>query len=867
MRSRLALAAVALTTVGCVRALPVDPSLLGGQAMTSSVYAADGSLLTTLHAEEDRRPLTLAEIPTVLVDAVLAAEDRRFYEHQGVDVRGIARAAVRNFESGETTQGGSTITQQLVKNTLVTPERTYQRKIREASLAMGLERSLTKDQILERYLNTVYFGQGAYGVGAAARVYFGHPATRLSVGEAAMLAGLIRSPSRADPTRHPKAAAARRATVLGAMVETGAITPAQAAKAKKEPLPRKPRHDNRRYPAGYAVQDAITTLLDDKRLGATQEERHNALFRGGLRITLTIDPAQQAAAEESVRAILDHPGDPYAGVAAVKPGDGAITAMVGGRDFFGARDPYAKLNLARGGSTKRQAGSTFKVFALLAALQAGIEPDDTFEAGAQITLPCRCPKPWVVDNYESAAYGRATLRKATEQSVNTSYARVVERIGNGDVDRGMHAVLDVAEALGVRGAGGRPLRRDSGPAVVLGAQEVDPVEMAAAYAALGANGVYAKPYLVASVADANGKVVLRNTPQRKQAILPRVAATANDVLQGVVTKGTGVRAKQNRPVAGKTGTSTRYADAWFVGYTPNFAAAVWVGVPRAEIPMIPENGFRTVIAGGGFPAQIWGRFAAAALLRLPVEPFTTPEGTLVAVAMDRHRGCRANKWTPEAHVVLRQYPGGEEPTDFCTEPSGPAATVVPSLLNVDLAYATELLNRQGFLVRTVRVYQPRLPEGTIVGQRPAGGTTVEPGALVTLSIATAEAVPVRVPDVLGMDRDAAIRAVEAAGLVPEVVVEPSCTGGASCQARLDADAGKVWRQDTPGGTSRLAGSTVVLAVGPRQGAGGTPMATPPTPSPSPTPTPSVSRSPSPTPKPSPTRSPSPSPTPTVKPSG
>ncbi|HEU0129784.1 MAG TPA: transglycosylase domain-containing protein [Mycobacteriales bacterium] len=821
MRRRLRLAvagaALAVTATGCIRAIPVDPSVLGGQAVTSTVYAADGSVLTTLHAEEDRRPLAFAEIPRVLVAAVVAAEDRRFYEHRGVDVRGVVRAAVANAESGETTQGGSTITQQLVKNTLVTPERTYQRKVREAALAMGLERTLTKDQILERYLNTVYFGEGAYGVGAAARVYFGHAATTLSLPEAALLAGLIRSPTRADPVRAPKAAVARRAQVLAAMMETGAITRTEAAEAGAAPVPRVARRDDRRYPAAYAVQDAVSTLLADKRLGATPEARRNALFRGGLRIDLTIDPAQQAAAEESVRSLLGATNDPYAGVAAVKPGDGAITAMVGGRDFFGTRDPYAKVNLARGGTTKRQAGSTFKVFALVAALQKGVKPEDTFEAGAQATLPCHCPKPWVVDNYEGTAFGRITLRQATESSVNTAYAHVVQRIGDGDVDRGTSEVLNVAEELGVHGAGGKPLRRGSGPAVVLGAQEVDPVEMAAAYAALGANGVYARPYLVASVRDARGKVLLRNTPRRHQAVPAGVAALANDVLQGVVRSGTGVKAAQPRPVAGKTGTSTGYADAWFVGYTPNFAAAVWVGEPRGEISMTPENGYRTVIAGGTFPAMIWGRFAGTALLRLPNAPFVTPEGAAVSVALDRHHGCVANRWTPEAWIERRTFSGGSEPKNVCADPTGPPAEVVPTLLGSALDYAQRELAHAGLLVKTVEVYDLRYPAGAVVGQQPAAGAPVAPGGTVTLSVATQEAVPVAVPSVLGLDEVDAVRRIEAAGLKAEVVVEPSCTGGAACQARLAADAGKVWRQDVAGGAKRLAGSTVTVAVGPRQG--------------------------------------------------
>jgi membrane peptidoglycan carboxypeptidase len=422
-----------------------------------------------------------------------------------------------------------------------------------------------------------------------------------------------------------------------------------------------------------------------------------------------------------------------------------------------------------------------------------------------------------VDNYEGSAFGRITLREATEKSVNTAYARLVQRLGDGDVDKGAAKVLDVAESLGVRGAGEKPLRRDAGPAVVLGAQEVDPVQMAAAYAALGANGVYAKPYLVASVRDAEGNYLVRNAPQRAQVIPAGVAAMANDVLQGVVRDGTGVKAKQARPVAGKTGTSTRYADAWFVGYTPNFAAAVWVGVPKGEVSMTPENGFRTVIAGGTFPALVWGRFARGALLRLPVAPFVTPEGARVSIPWDRYRDCRANRWTPEAHIERRTFVGGKEPKAECADPTGPAATVVPTLLGADDDYAVEHLGHLGFLVKTVKVYNLRYPAGAVVGQQPPAGSAVTAGATVTLSLATAEPVPVEVPSVLGMESEAAQRTLIAAGLVPEVVVEPSCTGGASCQQRLAADAGRVWRQDVVGGSKRLAGSTVVIAVGPRQG--------------------------------------------------
>ena len=853
-RARLGASAVllALTLPACVRTLPVDPALLGGQAVTSDVVDANGRVITSLHAEEDRRPLALAQIPGVLVDAVIAIEDRRFYEHDGVDVRGIARAAARDVRAGSAKEGGSTITQQLVKNTLVTPERDVRRKVREAALALGLERSLTKDQILERYLNTVYFGQGAYGVGAASRVYFGHPADKLTLPEAALLAGLIRSPTRADPLHDAKAARARRGQVLDAMVATGAATTAEAATARAAALPTRAFRDTVRYPAAFAVQDAVSELLDDRRLGATPEERRNALFRGGLKVHLTIDLDQQRQAEQAVAAVLTDTSDPAAGIAAVKPGDGAITALVGGRDFFSTRDPQAKVNLARGGSTKRQAGSTFKVFTLIAALEAGVEPEDRFEAGAAAVLPCRCgEKKWQIDNYEGVAFGRITLRKATESSVNTAYARVVQRVGDGDVDRGVGKVVDVAERLGVRGARESRLRRE--PAVTLGAQEVDPVQMAAAYATLAAGGIYARPYLVAQVTDARGRLVLRNTPAPKRVLTEGLSALANDILQGVVQHGTGVRARLPRPVAGKTGTSTKYRDAWFVGYTPNFAAAVWLGVPARQVAMTPENGFRTVIAGGTFPALIWGRFAGQALIGLPVRDFGGPDGAVVRVELDAERGCRPNQWTPRDQIVTRRFLKGAEPTAPCTEPTGPPATVVPPLLGLAQDQATLLLSRAGFRSAIEVVYDPNYPPGVVVGQQPPSGTTVRGGATVTVRVSGGRLVDVVVPDVLGLDAESALTVLGGSGLRGRVVVEPSCSGARSCDHALARDSQRVWRSDLRGGSRVPVGSVVTLSVGPAY--------SPAPPTPSPTPTPVASPTPTPTPSAAPPAATSPSATP------
>ncbi len=817
LRTRaVALVAVGLLSTGCLQTIAVDPDKLGGLAATTQVVAADGTFIATLQAEEDRRPLRLDEIPKVVVDAVISIEDRRFYTHDGVDARGIARAAARDVREGSAEEGGSTITQQLVRNSLVTPEKTLSRKVREAALALGLERSLTKDEILERYLNTVYFGQGSYGIGAAVRTYFGHPPTAISMGEAAMLAGLIRSPIRADPIKYPDAARLRRQQVLAAMRQTGTATSEQATAAGAEALPRKAHRDSTRYPAAYAVQDAVTTLLADTRLGATPLERQNALYRGGLTVRLTIDLEQQRLAEQSVSAVLLDPAhDPYAGLAAVKPGDGAITAMVGGRDFFSTSDRQAQVNLARGGTTKRQAGSTFKVFTLIAAIEAGVKPEDKVEAGAHATLPCRhCPgRVWEVDNYEGSAFGRISVREATTSSVNTAFARIVSRLGDGDVEKGTDLAVEVAERLGVRGRGETRLRHE--PAVTLGAQEVDPVQMAAAYATLATGGIYAKPYLVAEVTDATGKVILKAAPQRRRAVAAGVAAVANDLLQDVVERGTGVKARLGRPVAGKTGTSSKYRDAWFVGYTPDLAAAVWVGVPAAQVSMTPENGFRTIVAGGTFPALIWGRFVGQALVGVGAKPFPDVAGASVTVEVDVVRGCRPNRFTPAYQIEKRVFLKGTEPTTVCTSPTAPPATEVPSLLGLRHADATTLLDNVSLQAVTEQVYDPNYPPGIVVGQEPASGTPVEPGAVVRLRVSGGRNVAIAVPNVIGLEAEIARQRLASVGLASQAEIAPSCTGGESCDQRLQRDAGRVWRQDVAAGTEVPAGSTIGLGVGPR----------------------------------------------------
>jgi penicillin-binding protein 1A len=756
----LAGCAAVMLSSGCVRALPVDPDALGGQAATSVVLAADGSRVTSLHVEQDRTPLPLTKIPDILVKAVVATEDRRFFEHKGVDVRGIGRAALADVRAGRVAEGGSTITQQLVKNTMVGRERSLKRKIREASLAIGLEKTLSKEQILERYLNTVYFGQGTYGVGAAIRVYLGHSPAKVTVAEAALLAGLVRSPSSADPINHPKAAKQRRAEVLRDMLATGVITERQLAVATRAPLPRRPHRDDRHYPAAHAVADAVEELRADERLGETQADRDNAIFRGGLTIRLTIDPAQQRAAERAVADTLDHRGDPAAGVAVVEPGDGAIRAMVGGRDFFSRKDPVAKVNLARGGITKRQAGSTFKAFTLIAALEGGLLPDDVFKTGSAVSLPRPGGRKWEVTNSEGSSHGEITLRTATEKSVNTAYARVVQRLGRGDVDLGARRVVEVAERLGVRGRDGADIR--TGPATTLGAQEVDPVQMAAAYATLATGGIYAEPYLVSSVKDARGRTILSNEPAPRRLVSRPVATVATDLLRGVVARGTGRRADIGRPQAGKTGTSSNYHDAWYVGYTPDFAAAVWVGVPRGQVPMTPRNGFRLTVTGGTFPAVIWSRLARSVLAgRRPV-PFPALKAALVEVEVDAKRGCLATEWTPAIDRQKRSYLAGSQPRKPCGQPTiepRPADVIVPDIVGLDEPAALLALRAAG--LEGAAVVEPSCLTGeecaaelartaglvwhqdVAPGERVSGGTVI--GFVVQPALGDVEPTPTATP--------------------------------------------------------------------------------------------------------------------------
>ena len=573
---------------------------LGPLAQRSEVFAADGSLLSALY-EEDRVPVPLRAVPHVLRNAVIAVEDSAFFEHQGVSVRGLVRAVRTNVSSGEVAEGGSTITQQLVKNSILSADRTYDRKAKEAVLAVRMERELTKHEILESYLNTVYFGQGAYGVSAAARRFFDKDLAAITLPEAALLAGMISSPQSFDPVRRPEAALERRRHALDRMVAEGHATAAEADAAASTPLPTSVAKDVAQ-PTDHFTEEVRRQLFADSRLGATPAEREALIFRGGIKVHTTLDPATQAVAEQAVRERL--PESPFtAALVAIDPGDGAVKALVGGPNFA-----EAKYNLATQGS--RQAGSSFKTIALAAWLAAGRTPEDLVDATAPCTFPMpeSDPPAWNVDNYDGGS-GQVlvtTLREATVKSSNCAYARL-------SLTLGPDKIVELARKLGLS----RPM--PAVPSIVLGSAEVSPLEMASVYATLAADGIRRPPVFIRRVEGRDGKVLLENAPAEERVLEPQVARSITDVLRGVVERGTGRRAAIGRPAAGKTGTAQEWRDAWFAGYTPQLAAAVWMGAPTGQVSMIGVAG--TNVTGGSFPAAIWGQFMSAAMAPLEVKDF------------------------------------------------------------------------------------------------------------------------------------------------------------------------------------------------------------------------------------------------------
>lgn len=573
----------------------------------SQVFDRYGTVIATWRGEQNRVPVKLEVVPPHLVQAVLDVEDSQFQRHLGINARAFARATAANVEAGGVAQGGSTITQQLVKLSYLTSKQDVNRKVREALLAYRFEKKFSKSQILELYLNTVYFGEGAYGVQAASERYFNKPVGRLEVVESAFLAGMIRNPVGYDPLKFRERSRRRRSTVLERMASLSHITPQQLEEFKRAPMPR-PK-DRLVKPETYFLEAVKQELLDDKRLGETDNERYNAVFSGGLQIVTTFDPTAQRLAEEAVESNVPDQADFTAALVSVDVDSGAVRAMVGGRGF-----DTDKYNLVTQG--KRQPGSSWKPFTLIAALEAGISPKSTIsgEEPCPIPNPNGQPNPYEPKNSSEGSGGTDSILTQLVKSNNCAFARLAYIVG-------YDKVANVARRLGIT------TKIDQVPAMALGAEEVRPIDMAGAYATIASGGKLRKPYLVEAVRDRSGKLIFQADRTEKQVIDEQIARTLMGVMRRVVTNGTGTAANLNsHQAAGKTGTTNDYEDAWFVGFTPQMSAAIWMGAPDRKLGMRNVGGIKVV--GGSYPARIWHDYMSAELENDPVQELFGPDTSL-----------------------------------------------------------------------------------------------------------------------------------------------------------------------------------------------------------------------------------------------
>jgi penicillin-binding protein 1A len=770
-------------TFGLVTAIASEIPLLDPRYqkdVNGYVYAGDGHrVLAVLRGRESRVLVEQEDMSPWIRTAIVAVEDRRFYEHRGIDVRGIARAVWADVRNRNVVQGGSTITQQYVKNAYIRNQRSIGRKLREAALAWQLEQQWSKDEILTAYLNTIYFGNGAYGVHQASQTYFRHGPRRLTLAEAALLAGIPADPTRFDPATRPRAAAERRRLVLRRMLEQRLVTRRAFLEADRTPLPQPEdiRLPGTQGPAQYFVNYVKQQLVD--RYPSSQ------VFGGGLRVQTTIDLELQGFAREAISKWLTDPEGPSAALVAIDPRNGKVLAMVGGNNYR-----KSQFNLAV--QAERQPGSAFKPFVLATALEEGVAPATTFVS--EPTFISLGGPVWEVHNYEEQYLGTIDLETATVHSDNAVYAQLTRLVGPS-------GVATTAKRLGIAS----PLRNYF--AIGLGAQAVNPLEMARAFSAFANGGLRVdgtsfgnRPRAVQWVRDENGDLLHDNGVRTTRVLRPDTVAILNSILQRVVREGTGKAAAlpDGRPVAGKTGTTEEYGDAWFVGYTPQLVTAVWVGYPDRLRPMTSEFHGEPV-AGGTYPALIWRSFMERALAGKPVIEFAPPPSVYAAPrrVVWRDGGLRLdNGFCRESAEVMYLVGFGPGQTADCK----PNEVDVPRVVGSTLEEAKERLAEQPLV--PVFAYKPAEPKqrvDIVLAQFPVGGGTASANDEVTLVVAK----PLHgvVPRVVGLTLAAARVRLLGRKLDPVVL-------------RFgDGRAGRILSQAPPPGVAAQPGMKVRLVVG------------------------------------------------------
>ena len=647
----------------------------------SFVYAADGSILGAIPAEKNRQPIAIERMSPLLGQATVAIEDRRFYSHDGVDYEGIVRAAVKNLESGEIVQGGSTLTQQLVRNLYIGNEVSWERKTKEACLALKLEeeglpniwgaapagltgvelKAWRKERILETYLNQVYFGSHAYGAEAAAQTYFSRSAADLNLQQAALIAGLPQAPSLYDPFRRPDEAVSRRNDVLRAMLDSGYIDQAAFEKAVSAPLNLKPGQLYTKIREPFFFSFVREQLIEQ--YGAS------TVRGGGLRVYTTINPRFQRLAVRAIEETLNQDGDPASAIVSINPKNGAIRAMT-------AVAPGRKnlqFNLAAQG--RRQSGSSFKTFVLTEAIRQGINPYTTQYLSAPFRWqPDTNSEPWEVATYSNSYSGPMSIARATLSSDNTVYARLT-------LDVGPENVAQLARQMGVK------TKLQPVASIGLGSNSVSVLEMASAYATLAAGGVYSEPMAIRKVVLPDGRTdkgAEWGVPKRKRVIPDGVAYEVTRILHENATSGTGTGSYYGDPTtAGKTGTTENHADAWYAAYTTRASTVVWVGYPNAQIEMSSVHGI--TVAGGTFPATIWRLFMSRAFANAPYGSWPSPKNPAVWLPFEGQYAFEGapkeeEKDDEDGETGRRQETTGPPPPPppTTTEPPPPTTTAPPT---------------------------------------------------------------------------------------------------------------------------------------------------------------------------------------------
>jgi penicillin-binding protein 1A len=648
--SLLAVLLIVLLFVGCgyvagaVYSMPEwDPQKLEGSE-TTIIYDQEGQPASRLYAEENRTAISLNDLPQYIPDAIVSIEDNRFFSHYGVDIEAIGRAMVANIKGGLGAEGGSTITQQLVKNSFLTPEKTFKRKIQEAVLALQVEHHYSKTEILEFYLNRIYFGNGAYGIQTASQYYFGKNAKDLTLAESALLAGIVRSPNNYNPKQSEEVAKKRQELVLNTMVNYGKITQEEADQAKQEELQfREGSIATYNFPhfTDHVINEAEEILQEQ---GLSKEDCQALLYRGGLRIYTTLNPQVQQKMEEVFANSANFPSDQNGkqvegAMVLLENKTGEIQALVGGREHTQQR------SFNRATQAVRQPGSAIKPLVVYApALEKGYTTALSL-LDSPVTIGNN-----TFNNYDHKYAGWITMRTAVQWSKNTYAVRLLHNMG---ADYG----LEFGKKLGITSFDDS---RDSNLSLALGGitYGISPLEMAGAYGAIANQGVYIEPHSILRIIDSDGKVLYEANPQKRVAMSEQTAYIMTDLLQTVVKSGTGTRARMNRPVAGKTGTTEETKDIWFMGYTPEFTGAVWMGFDQEE------NIKDGQAAGGYHPALIWRAVMQKASEGLPVQQFTRPSG-IVNKAICTKSGKLPNAFCPKEDLINEVFVQGSLPNETC----------------------------------------------------------------------------------------------------------------------------------------------------------------------------------------------------------